>query len=81
MAMANNPDDLLCRIWAWEQDPKNGDAHWCHAASLGLKGGVYCKGDIERVLAEKPVEVQRMKWTLKACEPNHDGSACKKFLS
>ena len=73
----NNQDNVLCRIWAWEQDPRNGTAHHCHAASYGFKGGVYPKGDIERILAETPVQIQTMIWTLKTCEPNHDGAACE----
>lgn len=69
-------DNVSCRIWAWEEDPRNGCAHHCHAAFYGLKGGVYPKSDIERILEEKPVQIKKMRWTLKTCEPNHDGTAC-----
>lgn len=44
----NNKDDVLCRIWAWEENPENGTGHHCHVALHGFKGGYI----IKRILKE-----------------------------
>ena len=77
MDSQNNQGNVLCRIWAWEEDPSTLEGHHCHAEFHGFKGGMHPKDDIERILAETPVECSRMRWTLKACEPMNDGSACE----
>ncbi len=77
--MANNEqekNEVYCKIWAIEQDPRDGSAHWCHAESKGLKGGLYPKNIISRVLDEKSTNLETMRWVLVACEPSHDGSVC-----
>ena len=69
-------NQLYCRIWAIEQDPRNGSAHWCHAGSTGLKGNVYSKESIDKVLEEKPTQIETMEWRLVRCQPTHDSLAC-----
>jgi len=68
---------LYCRIWAIELDPRDGSAHYCHAKSKGLKGGLYPKDIIDRVLEEKSTNLETMRWYLVGCKPSHDGSACE----
>ena len=69
-------NQLYCKIWAIEQDPRNGTAHWCHAEWKGLKEGLYPKDSIDRVLDEKSTNLETMRWILVRCQPTHDGSAC-----
>ena len=79
----NNPDDLLCRIWATEISP-DGHSHRCHAEQRGLRGNVYVRGQIEEVLEGtltlggfgEDGNWRKGTWQLIACQPNHDGSAC-----
>jgi len=73
-------NQLYCKIWAIEQDPRNGTAHWCHAEQKGLKGGLYPKDSIDRVLDEKSTNLETMRWRLVRCQPTHDGSACDSCL-
>ncbi len=70
-------EDKLCKIWAIEMDPRNGSAHWCHAEGKGLKGDIYPKGNIDRILDEKSTNLETMRWYLVGCTPNHDGLACE----
>ncbi|MBR9702208.1 hypothetical protein GOV13_04785 [Candidatus Pacearchaeota archaeon] len=69
-------ENITCRIWAQEEDPRNGSAHSCHASFNGLHGQSHLKDKIEEKLETTPVWIKTMKWRLVACEPNHDGKAC-----
>ncbi|OYT57320.1 MAG: hypothetical protein B6U68_02030 [Candidatus Aenigmarchaeota archaeon ex4484_14] len=73
MSQNNQP---YCRIWAIEMDPRNGSAHWCHAKGKGLKGDLYPKDSIDRILEEKSTNLETMRWHLVGCEPIHH-NACK----
>jgi len=68
---------IPCRIWATEMAPDR-HIHNCHAESFGLAGQVYLRDDIEKVLKDKPTLGGH--WEMRACEPNHNGSACKECL-
>jgi hypothetical protein len=57
-------------------DPRNGSAHWCHAEGKGLKGGLYLKESIDRILEEKSTNLETMRWYLVGCEPSHH-NACE----
>ena len=68
--------DLLCRIWATEQNTQ-GFRHGCRSVLVGLDGHFYRKEEIEEVLKTRPTQGRGDTWYLVACEPDHDGSACK----
>lgn len=69
-------NQLYCKIWAIEQDPRNGTAHWCHAECNGLKGGLYLRDNIDRVLDEKSTNLETMRWRLVRCEPSQYDLSC-----
>ena len=69
-----------CKIWAWETDPNDGSAHFCHAAFHGFNGNRMYAGEneITKILKETPRQISTYVWMLKRCEPVYDDTNCKK---